>query len=146
MESPYIANNIEYTRKAYNIDHVDTQVFEIDYNLTDLAYQFPYNANTFEFFKRYDFKSLLRRKEISNLLGVTKDILNLGEFSIDNISAWVNDNVIGDLLSSLHDSLIMHTPSVALSKGKLTAFEKVIDVVLDSSVSRMIYDSWEDHV
>lgn len=91
-------------------------------------------------------ETLLRRKEISNLLGVTKDILNLGEFSIDNISAWVNDNVIGDLLSSLHDSLIMHTPSVALSKGKLTAFEKVIDVVLDSSVSSMIYDSREDHV
>lgn len=37
---------------------------ELEYSLSDLTYEFPYNSTTFDFFKRYDFKTLLRRKEI----------------------------------------------------------------------------------
>ena len=36
----------------------------LKYKLDDLTYTFPYNEQVFEFFKRYDFKSLMRRHEI----------------------------------------------------------------------------------
>lgn len=88
----------------------------------------------------------LRKKEISKLLNITKDILNLGEFSLDTISNWVNDNFIGELLTDIHDSYIMHSPSVALSKNKITIFEKIIDVVLENSVSSLIYESAEQRL
>lgn len=36
----------------------------IHYTLEDLCYEFPYNQSVYEFFKRYDFKTLMRRTEI----------------------------------------------------------------------------------
>jgi uncharacterized membrane protein (UPF0182 family) len=34
MEKPYIVNNIEYTRKAYNLDNIDERMFEVKDDLT----------------------------------------------------------------------------------------------------------------
>ena len=34
METPYIKNNIEYTTKAFNLEGVNDQIFEVDTNLT----------------------------------------------------------------------------------------------------------------
>ncbi len=36
----------------------------ISYKLEDLTYQFPYSKETYEFFKNYEFKSLIRRTDI----------------------------------------------------------------------------------
>lgn len=37
---------------------------EIEYKLEDLQYPFPYSKKTYEFFKNYEFKSLIRRTDI----------------------------------------------------------------------------------
>ena len=46
LEAPYIADNIEATRKAYDIDGIDERIFNIEYNLT--AEDIKANSSTVE--------------------------------------------------------------------------------------------------
>ena len=40
------------------------QDVELEYKLDDLTFEFPYSRETFDFFKEYEFNSLLKRKDI----------------------------------------------------------------------------------
>jgi len=57
MESPYIANNINYTLLAYGLDGVDERSFSVDYNLTgdDLLA----NGGTVDNIRLWDWRPLL---------------------------------------------------------------------------------------
>lgn len=58
-----LINGKEMAEISKRLATIDRKV-NLKYKLEDLKYTFPYNEKVYEFFKRYDFKSLMRRNEI----------------------------------------------------------------------------------
>lgn len=61
----------------------------LDVSLENLTYQFPYSQQTFKFFEEYEFKSLLKRKEL-----FSSDALNLNlEENFETICIETNEDL-----------------------------------------------------
>jgi len=58
LETPYIANNIKFTRLGYDLDSVETVPFDVDYNLT--AAEIESNEATIRNIRLWDHAPLLR--------------------------------------------------------------------------------------
>lgn len=66
-----LLNSKDIAEISYQLAKINRDV-DIEFKLEDCMYIFPYNRKAFEIFKKYDFNSLLRRKDIFE-----KDVLDL---------------------------------------------------------------------
>ena len=76
-EAPYIANNIEATKKAYNIDEIEEEIFNIEYNLT--AEDIKNNASTIDNIRITDNNATLT---VANALQATRGYYSFGDVDI----------------------------------------------------------------
>lgn len=134
-------NDAYINSDVFNSDHelnfMSGQVFIDNYNLNKNNSSL-FNKNSTYTYR--DVETIFRRKELNTLFSLAKDMLEINDgFDVANIESWINGDFMYNVLMDVHDSKILHTPSVARENNKITVFEKIIDVILESSVSDLIY-------
>ncbi len=72
--------------------------YNIDVSLDDFVYQFPFNANVLEFFKTYQFNSLIRKPQLFDLSAADKNIEE------DKPLKWVDDTNYAESISNVNKS------------------------------------------
>lgn len=134
-----------------NDAYINSDVFDSEHELNFMSGQlfidnYNLNKNDSSLFDKNstytyrDVETIFRRKELNILFSLAKDMIELSDgFDVNNIESWVNGDFMYNLLIDVHDSKILHTPSIARENNKITVFEKIIDVILESSVSDLIY-------
>lgn len=82
-----LISNKETAYLSRTLATINTSV-PLDVKLEDMVYEFPFNYATYEMFKRYQFNSLLKRKEIfQNFDDVNQDeTMNLKDVDINTIT------------------------------------------------------------
>ncbi|MGN0960954.1 MAG: 5'-3' exonuclease H3TH domain-containing protein, partial [Christensenellales bacterium] len=83
--------------KAYLSKYLATIITSQDlgYKLEDFEYDFPFDNNVYEVFKRYQFNSLLRREELFNKENKLKKVLETEFVIVDN------DNKLREMLNDI---------------------------------------------
>ncbi len=105
----YLINGKDNAYLSYNLAKIKTDI-DVDCNLEDCKYIFPFTPGVYEFFKNYQFKSLLKRPELfaenSEIKAVKtyelKEISNISDFEdfaeifnkVDKFAAYIQKESI----------------------------------------------------
>lgn len=105
----YLINGKDNAYLSYNLAKIKTDI-DVDCNLEDCKYIFPFTPGVYEFFKNYQFKSLLKRPELfaenSKIKAVKtyelKEISNISDFEdfaeifnkVDKFAAYIQKESI----------------------------------------------------
>lgn len=105
----YLINGKDNAYLSYNLAKIKTDI-DVDCNLEDCKYIFPFTPGVYEFFKNYQFKSLLKRPELfaenSKIKAVKtyelKEISNISNFEdfaeifnkVDKFAAYIQKESI----------------------------------------------------
>lgn len=81
-----LINNKDMAYLSQNLATIRLDV-KLDYSLEDFTYQFPFNQNVYDFFKEYDFNSLIKREDLFTKIQKKSklNIYNVNRIEIDSI-------------------------------------------------------------
>lgn len=89
---------------------------ELDCSLSDCEFKLPFNKNTYNLMEEYDFKSIIKRKELFNVDEVESDTEN---YSIDVELIEVDSQVKFDhMMSSLNGSFAVYVDEMSINLAK----------------------------
>lgn len=151
-----LINGKELAKVSYDLAKIKTDV-EINFNLEDCQYIFPYNKQSYDIFKKYEFNSLLRRKEIfEDNIKTENEVKNFtrkkvaSEEELLKIIKYIKEErrMAFDFSSSLEvasspNILYTFSQEISMFSDGLsieTALERLKEVLEDPSVLKVCFD------
>ena len=150
--------DMAYLSKA--LATIDTTV-KLNVDLDSLTYDFPFNEEVMAYFKRYQFNSLLKRKDLfmesafEKILELTKnenviveDVSNLQKLknAVDillketEVAIYIDDNIVSMSANNIEYNLTFGTDLFSEQLTYEQVFETISPLLLDKKVNKVVFD------
>lgn len=150
--------DIAYLSKA--LATIDTTV-KLNVDLDSLVYDFPFNENVMAYFKKYQFNSLLKRKDIFQDFAYEKSVeLNKNEdVTVEQISnieklndvvnkliketevaIYIDDNIVSLSANNIEYNLTFGTDLFSELLTYEQVFETLKPLLLDKKINKVVFD------